>query len=354
MTTLYLVRHAEAEGNLYRRAHGHYDSTITARGYRQIAALAGRFVNKPIDAVYSSDLTRTQTTALSIVRTHGLPLHTMSALREVGVGEWEDKTWAWLTKFDCPRLVRFNTDSGSWRVRDGETIAMVRARMLCAINDIISAHPDQTVAIFSHGLALRLLIGTLQGLSIAEIDKTPHGENTAVSKLVADETGIHVVYRDDASHLPDALATLRNQAWVSDKAGLETGVWFSPDTRVPGRFEVMCDDTFVGVVSVHRENVSTAVIDEFWLDSGAQKQGYGVCLVGQAVSLARALGCTFLEITLARDEPDELRQAARYGFLPVRATAEAMTYQLYIGYDKGYRVVRFDKEWAALRRQQQA
>ena len=31
MTTIYLIRHAEAEGNLYRRAHGWYNSTITDR-----------------------------------------------------------------------------------------------------------------------------------------------------------------------------------------------------------------------------------------------------------------------------------------------------------------------------------
>ena len=29
MTTIYLVRHAEAEGNLYRRIHGWYDALIT-------------------------------------------------------------------------------------------------------------------------------------------------------------------------------------------------------------------------------------------------------------------------------------------------------------------------------------
>ena len=44
MTTIYLVRHAEAEGNLYRIAHGHYNSCITDdRGCRQIRALAERF-----------------------------------------------------------------------------------------------------------------------------------------------------------------------------------------------------------------------------------------------------------------------------------------------------------------------
>ena len=62
MTTIYLIRHAEADGNLYRRAHGWYDSVITDRGYRQIAALAKRFASTRFDAVYSSDRRRTMTT----------------------------------------------------------------------------------------------------------------------------------------------------------------------------------------------------------------------------------------------------------------------------------------------------
>ena len=35
-TRIFLVRHAEAEGNLFRVAHGQYDSIITPRGYRQL------------------------------------------------------------------------------------------------------------------------------------------------------------------------------------------------------------------------------------------------------------------------------------------------------------------------------
>ena len=66
MTRIYLIRHAEAEGNLYRIAQGQYDSLITDRGYRQIEALAGRFDDIPIDAVYSSDLSRTCITAAAI------------------------------------------------------------------------------------------------------------------------------------------------------------------------------------------------------------------------------------------------------------------------------------------------
>ena len=51
MTTVYLIRHAEAEGNVYRRCHGQYDSLLTPRAYEQLPCLAKRFEGVPLDAV---------------------------------------------------------------------------------------------------------------------------------------------------------------------------------------------------------------------------------------------------------------------------------------------------------------
>ena len=116
MTTIYLIRHAEAEGNLYRRVHGWYDSLITENGYRQIAALRGRFADVPIDAVYSSDLFRTGTTARAIYPGHGLELHTTPGLREIGVGVWEDKPWGALEREDALKLIRFNHCSPEFKI----------------------------------------------------------------------------------------------------------------------------------------------------------------------------------------------------------------------------------------------
>ena len=74
MTKIYLIRHAEAEGNLYRIAQGQHESLITDRGFRQIDALRRRFDGVEIDAVYSSDLYRTQVTAGAIYIPRRLPL----------------------------------------------------------------------------------------------------------------------------------------------------------------------------------------------------------------------------------------------------------------------------------------
>ena len=207
MTTIYLIRHAEAEGNLYRRAHGWYNSTITDRGYRQIAALTKRFTDTKFDAVYSSDRFRTMITALSIYKTHGLPLRTVRTLREIDVGYWEDTPWAELERIDPEQLAYFSNDSQKWHVDGCESFAEVRDRMRKVLTEIAEAHPNGTVAVFSHGMAMRIIVGTLQGMTLHEIDRTGHAENTAVAKLEYENGTFNVIFRDDASHLGDNIAT---------------------------------------------------------------------------------------------------------------------------------------------------
>lgn len=339
MTTIYLIRHAEAEGNLYRRAHGHYDSPITDRGYLQIAALSRRFDGVHFDAVYASDLIRTQTTALSIADPRGLPIQTDPALREVGIGVWEDRTWVYLVRFEKEGLALFNTDAHSWRVPGGEDMETVRARMLGALRRIVDAHPDQTVAVFSHGMAIRLTAGTLQGLTIEEIDKTPHSENTSVCKIEAEGGDMRVVFRDDASHLTDEISTLRRQKWLKNKNGFEEGIWFLPSDE-EGRFDVMHGTDVVGGVAVSLDG-SLADIDEYWLGESVQGKGYGVGPLGQAISYARAHGADTLCAMLPRSDPRALAAAVRFGFAPVWSDAESILYQKYVGTEEGYRLMKF-------------
>ena len=93
-----------------------------AASYRQIAALSKRFADTEFDAVYSSDRFRTMITALSVYKTHGLPLHTVPQLREVDVGYWEDMPWAEIEAADGEQLALFNTDAERWHVDGSERI----------------------------------------------------------------------------------------------------------------------------------------------------------------------------------------------------------------------------------------
>ena len=262
MTTIYLIRHAEAEGNLYRRAHGWYNSTITDRGYRQIAALTKRFADTKFDAVYSSDRFRTMITALSIYKTHGLPLRTVRTLREIDVGYWEDTPWAELERIDPEQLANFSNDSQNWHVPGCESFAEVRERMRKALTEIAEAHPNGTVAVFSHGMAMRIIVGTLQGMTLHEIDKTGHAENTAVAKLEYENGTFNVIFRDDASHLGDNIATVRKQPWVNDPKGFEGGIYYRASGEA-GHFDVMHGGDVIGAVSVVSCRGGVGTIGEF-------------------------------------------------------------------------------------------
>ena len=179
MTTIYLIRHAEAEGNLYRRIHGWYNALITDNGFQQIKALEDRFRDIPVDAVYSSDLYRTMTTARAVYVPKSLPLRTDPGLREISMGSWEDLTWGEARHFHLPALELFNATSPDWSVPNGESFAQLGERMEGTVRHIAQQHLGQTVALFSHGMAIRQFLGRVKAVPPAQWHAMPHGDNTA-------------------------------------------------------------------------------------------------------------------------------------------------------------------------------
>lgn len=297
-TKIFLVRHAEAEGNLYRLAHGQYDSAITPGGYRQLAYLRERFRGERIDAVYGSDLTRTHTTASAIYVPKGLPFQPVPLLRELCLGAWEQMSWGEILRMDRQMYIDFNKRPDLWHADHAETFAQVRDRMLEALRTIAAAHPGGTVAAVSHGAALRTLLGTLQGLSLEEIGCTGHGDNTAVSLVEAEGDAMRVVFRDDASHVPASASTFRRQSWHKDDAATEPGLWFRTSDGPDGvrTAEALMDEEVVGRISMVLEPEALRVTD-YAIVPALRGQRYGIQLLGQAVQYARRIGRETLVLT---------------------------------------------------------
>ena len=218
-TKVYLVRHAEAEGNLYRRIHGQYNSILTQNCYHQLEALKERLRDIPLDHVYSSELFRTQETARAICEVAKLPLETRKELREVSMGVWEDKTWGEITLTDARSMELFCASSADWSVEGGETFQQLKDRIFHAIMDIVAQHPGQSLAIVSHGTAIRFACGAILGYSVEEISKLGHSDNTAVTMLEIEEGKVTIVYSDDNTHLTPELSTLARQSWWKERKG---------------------------------------------------------------------------------------------------------------------------------------
>lgn len=310
-TKIYLVRHAEAEGNLFRVAHGQYNSTITPQGYRQLAFLRRRFRDIHLDAVYGSDLIRAQTTASALYISHGLTFRPMPLLREVCLGVWEQMTWAEIQRADREMYTNFNNRPHLWRVEGGETFSQVRARTLDGIRQIARENPGKVVAATSHGAALRTLLAALQGFSLEEMGRTPHGDNTAVSLLEVEDETIRVVYRDDVSHLPAEYSTFSNQSWHKSDAATEPGLWFRRYNQGQEAVaEGMLEETAVGRIA-YRLEPDALRVTEYQLSPDFRGRRFGVQLLGQAVRYAREQG----KERLVMDCPPDLTgYFKKYGF----------------------------------------
>ena len=215
MTTIYLIRHAEAEGNLFRRAQGHWNGKITERGKKQIDALAGRFKDIHIDAVYSSDLDRAVENAGALLRGRDLELHTTRQLREIHMGVWEGDSWGNLSYRWPEQMYNFNNDPDRWVVPGAESFARCRARMTAAIAEIAAAHDGQTIGIVAHGMCIKIFLMAVMGIQPDSPEAMAHGDNTSVSLLHYDGGKFEVEYYNDNSHLGE-LSTFAKQQWWRD------------------------------------------------------------------------------------------------------------------------------------------
>lgn len=202
-TTLYLVRHAEAEGNWRRTFQGHSNSDVSEKGYRQLEYLARRFADIPLDAVYASPLKRAYETAKAIDRAAGLPIVTDDGLMEINGGAFEGVPFAELPLRFPVEEARWDNEPWAFEAPGGESMRSVYERMRDTIGRIVRAHAGGTVAVASHGCAIRNYLCFAQGWPIERIGEVGWCDNTAVSRIeFGDDFLPRPVYLNDSSHLP--------------------------------------------------------------------------------------------------------------------------------------------------------
>lgn len=381
MTKIYLIRHAEAEGNLYRRIQGWYNGLITENGRLQIDALARRFRDIPIDAVYSSDLARTMTTAGAVCKPKGLPLFTDVGLREIHMGWWEDRPWAEIRRSDPEEYAKFAALSASFKVSGGESFEEVRERVGGTLQKLARRHDGQTLAVFCHGTAIRSALTWLEGQPVEAALDRAHGDNTAVSLLEFQDDRANIVFQNDNSHLSEDISTLRRQKWTP-RGPRTADLWYRPLTfpsedglYVRAREEAwaavhgslhgfreddylqeahqlsrqdpenivcaMLDDKVVGILQLDPDRDAeqcVGVIPFYYMLPEYRFQGLGIQLLGQAISTYRPLGRDVLRLRCAPENTTGQHFYSKHGFHKTGEVPGAFgsldVLEKYIGYQK--------------------
>jgi alpha-ribazole phosphatase len=160
------VRHGQTLWNHIARYQGHSDIELSDTGRDQASRLSLRLSTVSLQAVYASDLKRALDTARIIAEPHGLDVQELPQLREINFGAWEGLTFQDIEQRYPDIAKSWHASPGSVRIPDGETFQELMERTYSTILDLAKSNDPGTVAVVTHGGAIRSIICALLGVDL--------------------------------------------------------------------------------------------------------------------------------------------------------------------------------------------
>lgn len=202
-TELLLVRHGESmparADRPFPLVDGHGDPPLTDEGHEQAVRAAARLMVEEVDAIYVTTLQRTAQTAAPLVERVGIQPAVEPDFREVHLGDWEGGEFRQRVAELDPLAVRMWQEQ-RWDVIPGaERADVFAARVRGAVERVAKAHPDQRVAVFTHGGVIgQVLADATKSTAFAFTG----ADNGSISHVVVMPDGRWLVRRyNDTAHL---------------------------------------------------------------------------------------------------------------------------------------------------------
>jgi broad specificity phosphatase PhoE len=164
MLELKIIRHGETAWNTGDVFRGRTPIPLSENGIKQAALLGNYLSGKKLNAVYCSPLERAVQTAEAVAKVQNLTAQPMPNLTDLDFGEWEGlpvsevktrykETYEfWLRKPDLAQIP------------GGESLDSAQKRVMQALNEIMTANKDGTIAIVTHRVITKILECALLGL----------------------------------------------------------------------------------------------------------------------------------------------------------------------------------------------
>ncbi|MEB3369108.1 histidine phosphatase family protein [Saccharopolyspora mangrovi] len=205
-TDILLVRHGESApavlGKPFDLVGGQGDPELAPAGREHAERVGQRLSSERIDALYVTNLRRTTETAAPLASRLGLTPQVEKDLREVHLGEFEGGLFRQKVAQNDPVIQRMHAE-GRWDVIPGaESSEALRERVVAAIERLATSHPDQRIAVFTHGGVIGEVLAIASGsLPLAFLGAS----NGSISQIVV--TGERWIVRrfNDTAHLGGGL-----------------------------------------------------------------------------------------------------------------------------------------------------
>jgi probable phosphoglycerate mutase len=207
-TSVLLVRHGESipirPGETFPLVEGQGDPELDPRGV-QHAIRIGERLSRPrfgetISAIYVTNLRRTAETAAPLAAALGIEPVVEADMREVHLGDWEGGVYR-LKLIEGGPIAKRLMEEGRWDVIPGaEPDEAFGGRIRAAIGRVAAAHPDQLVAVFTHGGVIGRVMSEATGAPPMSFSGAANG---SISEIIVMPDRWAVRTYNDTAHLED-------------------------------------------------------------------------------------------------------------------------------------------------------
>lgn len=256
----------------------------------------------------------------------------------------------------------YNNCPDKWDIPGGEHWNDLCRRITGAMLTIAEENPGKSVAAVSHGCAIRALISVIKGIPASQISSVQYCDNTAVTLISVEDGKITLEYMNDASHLPDELTAFRHETWWKDEkvtdgrnmriepfnvaANKERYIaryreaWIISHGSDKGFSDIYYDWAVMrsmknaravaeatlggkpaGMIELAPESGEKegyGHIAFLCMDKEFRHRGFGIQLIGHAISFYRPLGRKKLRLNVAADNVSAVKFYAKCGFTEAR------------------------------------
>ena len=196
-----LVRHGLTDWNYTHRFQGRTDVPLNEAGLLQAEKTARRIESWPVDAVYSSPLTRARQTADIVTARLNKPTTIIDDLIEVCFGSWEGLYFKEKMEKKDETLMKWLADPFFNAPPGAEEWDSIKLRAERAVNSVLDSE-HKHIVIVSHGGIIRALLVMFLGLDPHTVWKI-RSSNCSLTGIEIKEYETSLAFANDDLHLKD-------------------------------------------------------------------------------------------------------------------------------------------------------
>lgn len=197
MTTIYLIRHGESQGNKEKLFRGRTDFDLSDNGIIQARQLGKRLAGIKFDAVFSSPLKRAYNTAKAIETKITID----ERFNSIKLASWEGQPVNVIKNKYPEQWNTWISEPENLKLKDAETIDNVQSRAFKGLTDRVKEFPGAIIAIVTHKAVLKPMVSA--ALNIQKPYFWRLNFDTASYSILkfSDRIGFSLVLLNETGHL---------------------------------------------------------------------------------------------------------------------------------------------------------